>query len=65
MNAEIESILVECNKALCYDRDCLYDSVSLSDGTIPDARDREDLEKIDKLIDRIQSALRQRSNQNV
>ena len=42
---------------LIADRDCLYEGVTLEDGTVPDERDRKDLAAIDAVIDQCQAAI--------
>jgi len=56
----VHDTLRKARRYLLLDRDCLYDAVSLKDGTIPDANDAEDVAKIDALIDEIDAALAER-----
>lgn len=42
---------------LIADRDCLYEAISLRDGTIPDPLDKKDLNDLDAVIDQCQAAI--------
>lgn len=53
----LRAALVKATARLILDRDCLYESVTTSEGEIHDERDREDVAEADALIDECQAAL--------
>ena len=58
--ARIELLCVALRKArrsIVFERDCVFEGVSLKDGTIPDEQDANDVAAIDELIDEIDAAL--------
>lgn len=55
----VHETLRKARRYLLLDRDCLYDAVSLKDGTIPDPDDAEDVAEIDALLNEIDEALKE------
>lgn len=58
MNNElIAKTLKDAHDYIMLDRDCLYEAITLEDGSIPDETDRLDLKAVDELLDEMQEAL--------
>lgn len=55
----IHEILRKAREYIRDDRDCLYQAVTLRDGTIPDEGDAKDVAEIDALLDEIDTALQE------
>lgn len=58
MTPELAKILKEAHDYILLDRDCLYESITLDDGSIPNKRDRDDLEAVDDLLNRLQAVMK-------